>query len=340
MHKLIRSSLAALGAMLLPLVADAQAAKPARVFPVGQWDVLWRIGHETDILFRPEMFAVSKDRVVVFDYGDHSVKSFKLGGGLEWMAGRKGQGPGEYSNPTDILVDQGGQTIVLDPENARLTYLSPAGKLVKTVRLEHSLRRMAGPLPGGSLLALPERPDPFVVVLDSLGREIETAAPPQWLAGLVPITRSSAAVRAIGPTFVIAFRWASSLLQVGRDGKEIKRCVAIDSVAFPSAVSSPIRRAVDGGVFEGIVTRPDPTARVATRGLIAYDNRLGVYPKTIGADSLRIVDLYSAPCGAYQESRRLPFEPKFLGATGDSLVALVDDPLPHLIMLRWRRVAQ
>jgi hypothetical protein len=47
-------------------------------------------------------------------------------------------------------------------------------------------------------------------------------------------------------------------------------------------------------------------------------------------------DFYAPDCGPYVESRRLPFRTHAIAGNADLLVALVEDPVPHLTVLRWK----
>ena len=70
----------------------------------------------------------------VLDWGDKAVKKFSPGGMLlQTYGGHVGEGPGEFTNPTDFDVDSTGGVWVCDPVNKNITVFGPSGNMLRTI---------------------------------------------------------------------------------------------------------------------------------------------------------------------------------------------------------------
>ncbi len=54
----------------------------------------------------PSKIVISDNDLYILDRGDHTIKVFSKTSELQRKIGKKGEGPGEFLNPTDILVTQ------------------------------------------------------------------------------------------------------------------------------------------------------------------------------------------------------------------------------------------
>jgi hypothetical protein len=68
--------------------------------------------------------------VYVMDFSDNNIKQFDASGKFMKLIGRKGQGPGEFSMPIDIVVAKD-RLVVWDMGNSRLCTLTLTGKFIK-----------------------------------------------------------------------------------------------------------------------------------------------------------------------------------------------------------------
>jgi hypothetical protein len=77
-------------------------------------------------LSRPVALALSETRLFILDMDDDDIKVLSRTGGLEYVIGRKGQGPGEFHRPRglDIL---GGLLYVADSGNRRIQVVDTRG---------------------------------------------------------------------------------------------------------------------------------------------------------------------------------------------------------------------
>ncbi len=80
----------------------------------------------------PSDLAVdSGGRVYIVDFSDNNLKLLDAAGKFLKIVGRKGQGPGEFSMPTDIAVS-GGRLAVWDMGNRRLSLFTLNGDFIKS----------------------------------------------------------------------------------------------------------------------------------------------------------------------------------------------------------------
>jgi hypothetical protein len=90
-------------------------------------------------LIFPALVRVSYDGkyVYVLDYGDLKIKKFSSDGRFLSEYGKgKGEGPGEFKNPTDFVIDKNYNVWVCDPSNGLVTIFRDNGDILKTIRLK------------------------------------------------------------------------------------------------------------------------------------------------------------------------------------------------------------
>ena len=68
----------------------------------------------------------------VADMMSNSIKVFHPSGNFAHLIGKRGQGPGEFSDIAALAFDKNGNLQALDNRNARLTTFEPSGKVVAT----------------------------------------------------------------------------------------------------------------------------------------------------------------------------------------------------------------
>lgn len=142
---------------LAALLEYANVARPA--FPPQQRryislpirvDTL-RDGARDDTLARPLLLTADDQRIYWFDYGDGRLSAMDTTGRLLWRAGRRGQGPGEFANPTSLLAVRGGG-VVVDGGAARFARIDAAGRFARLVSSVDIPQRLARG-PGTTLIA-------------------------------------------------------------------------------------------------------------------------------------------------------------------------------------------
>ncbi len=103
----------------------------------------------------PEDLAVDGEgNYYVLDSGNHRVLKFSPDIKHLSVFGRRGQGPAEFNYPQRLDVDSDGNIVVLDRYQARIQVLNPAGKEIRTLRIDSKLHEMRL-LPSGLLAVSP-----------------------------------------------------------------------------------------------------------------------------------------------------------------------------------------
>jgi hypothetical protein len=321
-----------------PLVVSAQSVQlsaPRRAL-AGSWAPVpgFAAEHAAELL-HPGCIAASAGIVLVCDLGDLSVKAFSAEGRLLWRFGRRGQGPGEFLNFTDLKPAADGTFWVADSDNGRVTILSPAGKRVRLVTFGAPLLRVL-PLAGGDFLARVAGPDRFLGRYDTNGAKLGELPMPDGV-GVLP--GKSAGSMVATPTFglipsggaVVGFYYLSKLVLLDAGGSVRKVVETIEPLPVPVPISADVR--VKGEVWHGF--RVDRSTPIAALTIAADSAR--AYVRYGGTSSARrlLVDTYDVRSGAYVGSSLLP-EPTHQFAMADGvLYALVEDPEPAIRAWRW-----
>ncbi len=96
--------------------------------------------------------------VFVMDFSDNNIKQFDPSGKFLKLLGRKGQGPGEFNMPIDIVFAKD-RLIVWDMGNDRLCALTMSGELIKAKNTSAFAGRpnKVGALPTGEIVLFTEK---------------------------------------------------------------------------------------------------------------------------------------------------------------------------------------
>jgi hypothetical protein len=123
---------------LLPLVDDGEARE------IGDADRVLRIGGEPEAVFgrvADVAPSLSGDTVFVLDGMSATVSAFGRDGSFLFRFGGKGDGPGEFREPTQLLVlPWSGELAVWDAQAQRLAVHTPAGRLVRVANPDAARR--------------------------------------------------------------------------------------------------------------------------------------------------------------------------------------------------------
>jgi hypothetical protein len=276
---------------------------------------------ESDLLM-PLLIQGMRDGFVIFDYGDHALKAFSYDGTLRWRFGRRGAGPREFANPTDLQRDDTGALWITDPQNLRLTVVRPDGSFDRELRLDGGVVR-AVPTKRG-FIAVTNHVSDMIVRYDTGGTIISSIRVPQAIADVPALAREPN----IGPLAsdgeaVIGFLYSDVLLYTAENTVRIVRGPV--QSAFPEVL-----RWRRGAYF---VTRVDPAASEVSG---AISHAAGCVYVHLLASLRDVVDVFDAADGVYLYSLKLP-EPAdraVVGPAGDVLVYTVNNPAPAVRVVR------
>jgi hypothetical protein len=324
--------------LLAVLLYDARVAPPTSTRQPRRYVTLpvrvdtLRDGARDDMLARPLLLTADAQRIYWFDYGDGRLTAMDTTGRLLWRAGRRGQGPGEFANPTSLLAVRGGGVVVVDGGAARFARIDDAGRFVRLVSSVDIPQRLARG-PGSTLLAFGGQSGrPTATQLDSAFAPMRTlpwAGWPDSASGLATQLRvaSGAAGQVAAVSTVTArifpLRPGTLALDSGVDG--------LDARPLPPRV--PL--AGDNGL---VVAGFPAGTKPAIRDAAIVGEYLFVIPAGEAFEG-RTLDIYGATTGRYLASLRLPMGLNVLKGRTADLVAVSLEEYPAILRIRWDAAA-
>ncbi len=193
--------------------APAAARAGDRVPPIASADgrritpeelsLVWTRGGSQDdsLVTIPFTIAADSERVVVYDAALATITAYSaVTGEVEWVTGRRGSGPGEFSTYVALNRTPSGEFLALDWHNLRLTYLEAAtGRILRAERWRAPVAPMSACVASdGSVLALTSSPElPLVWLADSTSKPEHAALPWPALREAHPLVTQ--AMLAAGP---------------------------------------------------------------------------------------------------------------------------------------------
>ncbi|MDQ6612270.1 MAG: 6-bladed beta-propeller [Gemmatimonadota bacterium] len=163
----------AISSEVVPVTTSISRQPALRRMVRKEWKPLWRRGgrKEETLFALPREMVASSDGVYVADGGGLEVFAFDTAGKLRWKHGRKGAGPGEYLELTDLTLDRSDHLALLDARNGRLTFLEHDGKVKRTL----STGSIGWPssvcmFANGNLLFTVAAPEHFFMIADANGK--------------------------------------------------------------------------------------------------------------------------------------------------------------------------
>lgn len=294
--------------------------------------LLRQVGGASDgdtTLFNPYLMAMDANQVYLVE-PDSRILCFDTLGHLRWVQGKSGAGPGEYRNPRDLKVAPDGRLWVLDPENGRLTILGrEQGKVLVMQPLKVGYSEAITPLRSGFAVYPPDQQgdihyfstagDPTGVdtlkwdgyrQLESLARQHRTAVDRRsgrWAFGLI---------------------YGNGWFAFDSAGQGSGRRYYVEPTGFPA-----VERVVKGNTIQTSLIRSPASAL----DLYLTADTLFVLFDGSGPLRRRKVDMYDVQTGKYYGSFQLPEPSDNIGVSGNLLVVLATNPVPHLTYYRRQR---
>ena len=288
------------------------------------WKPLWRRGgkKEETLFALPREMIASSDGVYVADGGGLEVFAFDTIGKLRWKHGRKGAGPGEYLELTDLTLDNGGNVALLDARNGRLTFLERDGKLKRTM----STGSVGWPssvcmFANGNLLFTVASPEHFFMIADSSGKvQREQEFPWPTRADAPRFLKSGYLARGHAANncwFTTVFGFGTA--RILSDGSAVTSPF-IESIAPPVIRIVPTTAKTRGGQFL------DSGDNAALASFTSGDTLFVFFMGKPTAEK-PILDLYDAK-GRYMESWNLPDGERVTYSNGRlyTLVSAMENP--------------
>lgn len=290
-------------------------------------------GVNDELLVPANLSALPNGEFAVFDFGSMELRAFNSDGSQRWRVGRKGSGPGEFRNAMDVEWRADGKLAVLDMGNRRITTVSAAGRVVRTIPLRLSSPRIV-PLPDTTIFALAAQDTSslwFAVSAngDSIGRVVAPFA----LHASHAMERESFTA-ALEHGAVVTYRWSDKIALLDSAGTVRRLVAGVEHVDFPGTRSYPL----NFGKFSGLSYRVSPDAVTGALSVSAHGDEVWVLFGGATELSGRIIDIYDSNTGDYRGSRLLPAVAIELAVLSDGRVAaLRNEPLPAVDILRVTR---
>jgi hypothetical protein len=89
-----------------------------------------KIGKANEIFRIPRDIKIYKDYIYIVDSGNNRIQIFSLDGEFKTTIGRKGQGPGDLSHPSSLVIDNENRLLVADSGNNRVQTLDSSGNYI------------------------------------------------------------------------------------------------------------------------------------------------------------------------------------------------------------------
>jgi hypothetical protein len=297
-----------------------------------QWDTLWtRVGGPRDtLLMRPLWMAASDAGLHIYDGGANRLLAFDPYGRVRWTFGRKGPGPSEFRGVRDIKVTPGGDILVLDPRNSRITRLTPDGRVRTQIPLRtagHAEQMVA--LDRDRILLLTTSPtDPFVII-DQFGKVGNRFTLPwEGFDRLHPIARQGYLAGENG-RWVFGFSMGNGWFAYEDTAAAPFVGQYVEHTEFPQML-----RVEDG---DGVLNKMAEYSACSGCSISLTDSMLYVHFGGYTPYHLAVVDRYTVSSGQYQGSYLLPAQARAISISGNTIYALIENPYPTVLALRPRR---
>lgn len=176
---------------------------------------------ELATIYPRDVAGTAGDRVTFVDRAEFRVITIGRAGGVEWTAGRRGQGPGELRLPGAVAADPQGFVAMWDNGKAALIKFDQSGKLESEVRMpEVGLAqgmRLIGP---NSLIYLRRRGDSTLLLHRQGESTVEIASRANLSSRSVAATECDLLDYPVRPIFAPEFLWdhGDGLIVLNVDG--------------------------------------------------------------------------------------------------------------------------
>lgn len=322
-----------------PVVPFEVENRPERTLAQATWDTLAYLPLEPeDTLFYEANDVVAADEGIwVLDRSGYRVVRLDWDGTLQWYAGRRGEGPGEFMNPRHLDLDASGRVWVLDVGTGRVTAFGPDGALERSISLEElgaDLRDFSVDASGQRVfgMILTEGLVPVSIDLDGVVRRGDPIPVGDVEEGLHGISLQGYVAGEPGSArWAYAFSMGDGFYLLDGVDLRVPRRAFPETAAFPTMTVTEGRGPGDATVRTQELSQPEFTAGSAA---LAGDRLL---VRFYGKSDRRgyLLDVYDAETGDYVRTLVLPRAGP-IAAVDDRLVLTWNAPAPGLLAVRLR----
>jgi|GEM_PF-4432293 len=302
------------GSVNLSLVSQGADARNWREVEV---DTISVFGGEGDhILYRPLAVKGARDALYIVDYGDMSIKKFNVVGKFITKYGSKGEGPGEFINPTDVAIGENGLVWVADGGARSLNWFESDGDFIRKLTFGEGILRIA-PMENGWYYLMrisPLNPEIFYLydgkdsLVNNFGDLIE-----DYETGAISLDGN---IITIGGDVVYIPMYYGFIVRYRQDGTLVFARETLESGEAPSVETMT----VGGNKIQRISGRKvlylSPSYLAGKLYLYA-----GSRSKEMG---VTIIDVYEADKGDYLYSIKLPGFSRSISVAGNYIYTLRD----------------
>jgi hypothetical protein len=295
---------------------SAAAGGSNRAVRATTWDTLWTVGGEQDsLLLMPGPMASTARHVYVADLASSRLVALDpADGSVAWIVGRMGAGPGEFRDPRGLAATPDGGAVVADIRNARLTFVSPDGRVTRELAFPGVgyISSMCALADGSLLLATMEPGRPLVHMAPD--GSVRGRHPLPWpdLRDAHPLATTARLATAPDHRSCVLALTRGRGFATFRDG-------AFRTFAYREAFELPeVEVTREGTSVSSAIT----SARIAASDVDVVGDTVFV---TFAGESDwagRLVDVYTLPGGEYRFSHRYPAPIHQTSRSGDTFLLL------------------
>lgn len=266
--------------------------------------------------------ADRQDNLYVLDYGDLKIKHFTADGTFVQALGEgRGQGPGEFSGPSDFTVSNNGDVWVVDTRNGRIVVFDNQGTLAQTINLDTQPYRVSL-ADNGNYFTM------FALTSDRLFGKFDEQNNRQLTFGHFLEDQINKAILLDGwiattqdRGFVYAGHYSGLISAYDADGNLRFLTETLNRRPLPDLVTNSRRMTwVDREAFRTMIN-----LSTSSHGIHAF----GYFEE--GIRKVGVVDTYSLEDGRYLYSHRLPISARDVLITGDYLYTIHETSIK-----KWR----
>ena len=273
------------------------------------WVRMWYRGgsSEPELLTEPRQLVVAGNIAVVLDPGLREVTAFDgKTGATRFTLVAKGEGPGEFKRPDNIIPNGSRGFALIDHATSRLSAFDGRGKLSWDAPIVGTSAIEALCIVNNSRIVL-KRPGTVgaISTLDTSGLELSKRSLPWADPG-----EKSEAMRAllVGPdargNCILARRYGSELLLVPPSGSFTRIPLISQNPEAAVVVQNSAKKRE--GTSETFVRRQFVSMNASVSNIMIVGDTVIVRGSTAERNGLQLLDYYVLPSGKYAYSRRLP----------------------------------